>query len=1083
MRARGIAFPTAIVSAVLIFTALFADRCSPLQAQQPTGAAPASPSTTLPAGVQAKLDKLQADLKAARSNNDAKAEAAALNAIGNLYFGVSAYPQAMDNYSQALARARAAKDALQEAAALNGTGDCYRKESRAEKASEAYEGALKTATVSGDRRGEAAALDGLGWIQRNTGKPQESLEFFNRALKLAQAVGDKKLTGSILRGIGVVYDDENDLHQALDYYNQALTSFREADDRSGEAATMGNIGGAYEESGEMQKALDYYNRALPLLREAGDRSDQATNLINTGNVYNVQGDMKQALAYYNQALPIFRELDYLEAEGVTLDNIGAVYRVQGRMQEALDAFQQALVILRQANDPENEAAVLVNTATVYSDLGDGQRALDFNQQALPIFRQVHDRSNEATVLVNIANEYSELAENEKALDFLNQALPILQETGDRDAEANALNIMGVVFFGLGERQKALDHFNQALTLLRDVGDRQYEAEALGNIGDVYRDQKKLEQAFRSYDQALALAAAVGDRIVEANIFYSLMLNEQSRKPALAIYYGKQAVNLLQEVRGNIEGLDKELQKSFLASKGDCYHDLANLLIDEGRLPEAQQVLDLLKQQEYSEFVRGDTANTLSPLALTPAEQQAEEDYTKSTGQIVTLGEQWAALKKITARTPEQEQQYQQLSEQLNTASKGMNEYYARLYTLFGSSSGANKQVADVKGDVSLLRQALAKMPHAVALYTLVGSERYSVIVVTGSTAVAREYPITQKDLNQKVAALQRALRDPESDPRPPARELYEILLGPVKADLDQAQAQTLVWSLDGALRYVPMAALFDGKQYVVEQYSSATITPVSIAHLLDRPDFTDLNAAAMGISRQYEVALPALPAVVGELDEVVSDVRTKGAQGVLPGTILLDGSFTEKGMENLLSSPHTVVHIASHFVFQPGDESQSYLLLAGKDQEASGYHLTVAGFRDDQQLSLEDTDLLTLSACETGMSGSAGNGREVDGLGTTAQLKGAKAVISTLWEVNDASTGALMADFYKRWTEGAGKVSKVEALRQAQLDLLQHRVAPKTGESGTGVSVVESVPGKLRGPTGYAHPYYWAPFVLMGNWK
>ena len=94
-----------------------------------------------------------------------------------------------------------------------------------------------------------------------------------------------------------------------------------------------------------------------------------------------------------------------------------------------------------------------------------------------------------------------------------------------------------------------------------------------------------------------------------------------------------------------------------------------------------------------------------------------------------------------------------------------------------------------------------------------------------------------------------------------------------------------------------------------------------------------------------------LPAVVGELDEVVSDAQDKGAQGVLPGTILLNGAFTEKAMENLLSSPHTVVHIASHFVFQPGDDSQSYLLLAGKDQDASGYHLTVADFRDDQKLS------------------------------------------------------------------------------------------------------------------------------------
>jgi CHAT domain-containing protein len=236
----------------------------------------------------------------------------------------------------------------------------------------------------------------------------------------------------------------------------------------------------------------------------------------------------------------------------------------------------------------------------------------------------------------------------------------------------------------------------------------------------------------------------------------------------------------------------------------------------------------------------------------------------------------------------------------------------------------------------------------------------------------------------------------------------------------------------------------------------------------------------MGISKKYEEGLMALPAVVGELDDVVKDAQVPGANGVIPGTILLDGQFTEAAMEKLLDSRPGVVHIASHFVFKPGDDSQSYLLLAGKDAGGTGFHLTVANFRDNKNLALRHTDLLTLSACETGMSGSASNGREVDGLGATAQLKGAKAVISSLWAVNDASTGTLMGDFYKRWADGAGKVTKVEALRQAQLDLLLGRVKPHAGDSGRGFG---STRNEQDVPKGYAHPYYWAPFVLMGNWR
>jgi CHAT domain-containing protein len=243
---------------------------------------------------------------------------------------------------------------------------------------------------------------------------------------------------------------------------------------------------------------------------------------------------------------------------------------------------------------------------------------------------------------------------------------------------------------------------------------------------------------------------------------------------------------------------------------------------------------------------------------------------------------------------------------------------------------------------------------------------------------------------------------------------------------------------------------------------------------------SNLSAAAMGISRKYEEGLPALPAVEDELDDVVKDTRVQETNGVLPGSILLNGQFTEKAMESELGRGRGVVHIASHFVFKPGDDSQSYLLLAGKDEGGTGYHLTVADFRDNQKLDLDNTDLLTLSACETGMSGNASNGREVDGLEMTAQLKGAKAVISSLWEVNDASTGELMADFYKRWASGGGKVAKVEALRQAQLDLLLGNA--RLGADGGGRGFVKTK-GGIDAPTGYSHPYYWAPFVLMGNWR
>ena len=568
---------------------------------------------------------------------------------------------------------------------------------------------------------------------------------------------------------------------------------------------------------------------------------------------------------------------------------------------------------------------------------------------------------------------------------------------------------------------------------------------------------------------------MNDPLIESPIFYGMMLVNKTR-PALAIYYGKQAVNLLQQVRGNIQGLDRRCNRAFFV-EGGILSRPGRFADYPGRLPEAQQVLDLLKQQEYSDYVRGAADGTLSPLTLTPAEQQAEQEYQKSTAQIVSLGEQWAELKKI-ARARRSRKRSSRNSQPSWTRQQGLSDYYDRLYVLFGKT---RRQQAERRGQGRSERAAGSDCgfaSHRGALHhgderSLPGDCDY------GRATVAREYAISETDLNGRLRHLNRRCATLRSDPRPLAQELYKILIGPVKADLEQAHAETLVWSLDGVLRYVPMAALYDGKQYVVEKYSTVTITPASFAHLGEKPDLSRLSVAAMGISRKYEETARAARSGrrVGRCGE---GREVQGANGVLPGTILLDGQFTEKAMENGLSTRHSVVHIASHFVFKPGDDSQSYLLLSGKDEGGAGFHLTVAEFRKNRSLLLQNTDLLTLSACETGMSGNAGNGLEVDGLGMTAQLRGAKAVISSLWSVNDASTGKLMGDFYRRWAEGGGKVTKVEALRQAQLDLLLGQAGPKGSGVGRG-SAGECHPGcliRLCASLLLGHPLY-----LMGNWR
>ena len=829
-----------------------------------------------------------------------------------------------------------------------------------------------------------------------------------------------------------------------------------------------------------KEALNQYQAVLKSAEASGDIKSQGVALFRIGLIYQYEGDNATALGYLERAMKIAQSVGYKQGEALLLLSMGGAKRMLSREQEALADLNQALADFRAMGNRQGESNALGLLALVYFDLGQKERCLESFNQALAIMDANGDNASKLPALNNLGRVYSAMKQDDKALVVLNQALPLAQQPGNRFMEGRVEKNLGVAYRNLGDTASANAAYTKAIAIMVDLGDRIGESMTLDEMATMHAKMGEIEPARDLYRRALALATSMKMPLLEAWVSGALMVLEEKPHPDVAIFYGKQAVNSVQEVRGEIRGLDRDLQKSFLSSKDEIYHELAKLLIDQGRLPEAQQVLDLLKEAEFKDYVRGEATDVLKPLTLTPAEQKAEEDYQQSTAELVRVEQRWSDLKSLPQRTPEQESELQSLQAQVKNASTGLNAYYARLFNLFGSDSG-NNLLKTIKDNSALLNRAVAGSPHTVALYTAVSKDRLNVIVMSGTgPSVGRKFEISEKDLNEKIAALQQAFRSPRSDPRPAAQALYGILIGPIQKDLDLAQAQTLLWSLDGALRYVPIAALYDGQHYLVERYNIVTFTPASFPNLQSTPDLSNMSAVAMGISRKYQEGLNPLPMVTSELDEIVKDPKVQGAQGVLPGTILLNGQFTEKAMEDELTGQHAVVHIASHFVLEPGDDSQSYLLLAGKDAETSGYHLTVADFRDDPSMDLSKTELLTLSACETGVNSLANNGREVDGLAATAQGKGAKAVLSTLWPVNDASTGELMADFYKRWAGGAGKLGKAEALRQAQLDLLLGK-AKAGGAANRGLSAEGDPPAPTAGDL--SHPYYWAPFVLAGNWK
>ena len=901
-----------------------------------------------------------------------------------------------------------------------------------------------------------------------------SIELYERAGSMWRRLEDAYEEGLCLYAAASLDSALGEKQKALVYLGQALALFRAVGDRSGEAGTLNDIGRVYLDLGEKQKALDQYGQALPLFRAVGDRHGEAGVLNNTGLVYDTLGEKQKAQDYYGQALPLFRAVGDRSGEASTLANLGLVYSALGEKQKALDYYGQALPLLLAVGDRSGEAATLNNIGRVYFDLGEKQKALDHYGQALPLTHGLGDRSGEAATLNNIGTVYDTLGEKQKALDYYGRALLLYHAVGDRSGEAGTLNNIGHGYLDLGEKQKAQDYYGQALPLFRAVGDRYGEAITLNNIGFVFDALGEKQKALDYYGQSLPLARAVGDRYGEARTLNHVSSIFENSQPELAVVFAKQAVNLLQTIRRDNRGLDESLLKSFEKSIESRYRYLAGLLVDRQRFGEAEEVLNLLKDKEAADFIRRDAvADQLKPATLLASERQALDRYEQILTRIVSEGEAKSAFVAKAAKTPlntAEAEQSQQLDRDLSDANTVLLRYFDEEEKSFAANSAAAKRVGDLRESEGLQDALQALGSDVVAIYTLVLPDKYTALLVTSGARKAYSTAIPEADLNRKIFDFRQQLQNPASNPLPLAQELYKIIFPEgLRQDLDSMGAKTIMWSIDSTIRYVPIAALHDGKQYLVMRFRNSLITPASLTRLTEGSQ-TSWKGAGFGVS-QAKGNFSALPAVPEELHRIFRQGESGDAP--IPGPVKLDREFTRETFEAAMRQPEkSVVHIATHFDSQPGVAADSHLLIG------DGSEMSLAEIEATPRL-FSGVDLLTLSACSTAFTNRSEDGREVDSFGTIAQRLGAKGVIASLWSVSDEATARLMEAMY-RFRQANPELGKSEALRQAQEQMASGVLKPEaTGAADRGVRVKDPAGAAIA----WTHPYYWAPFILIGNWK
>ncbi len=999
-------------------------------------------------------------LNIAKELNDKELIARCLTEKGVISYFISQYSNALELYQQAIQLSQEIKNPEIEGTALNYRGMIYRNQGKLDQALLSFQKALETIPEIDINPIRVYILNNIATIYEMRGDYPQSLELSQKALLINRDFENRYYESLILINLGIIYSDLGEYSQAESFYQQAIFILQDIGNQLGEERSLGNLAGVYADRGEYSQALDYYQQALDISQTIGDRFGEGSILGNMGSIYQTLGEYSQARDYYQQALEISQYIGDQSGEAYAFMNFGAVSAAVGQYTESLNYYQQALDIRQQIGDQAGVGHTLNSIGVVYYNFGQYSEAIEYYQQALEIRQTIGNKAGVAQSFNNIGLIYELQEQYNQALEYYQKALTIRQYIGDKAGEGSTLNNIAFIYNIRQQYNQAIEYYQQALAIRQEIGDRFGEATTFNNLGLAYDNLGDETQALIAYQQALAIFQEIGNPEGERSTLSSIgFVLEQQNKSELAIIFYKKSVNITEAIRQNIQRLSSSQQQSYTETVVDTYRRLADLLLQQNRVSEAQQVLDLLKVQELDDYLNNVRGNqqTSQGIELLPQEQQAYDDLISIQNQAVELGKELVELRNIKPeeRSLEQQQRIieiettQQQVRQAFNAFINSPETQAKLQQLSQTTGGQNLTLPNLN---LLQRQLRQIQPTAVLLYPLILEDRIELILVTPfSPPINRSVSLNPEEFRTAILNFRFNITNaakPISVSQKSAQKLYNILIKPIENDLIQANAKTIIYAPDGILRYIPIAALHDGNQWLIEKFNINNITAASLTNLTTPVLNEKRVLAAAFTTGNYQFESGNRLFSFDGLTYAGIEVENIAAQ--IPGTTkLLDQEFNRDSTLPLLND-HSIIHFATHAAFVAGQPEYSFILLGDGDR------ITL---REIETLNLPDVALVILSACQTAVGGQVGDGGEILGLGYQMQQAGVLATIASLWIVDDKGTQVLMNEFYDALL--SEDETLIESLRQAQIQLIQN--ASNHSEEDL------------------SHPYYWAAFILIGN--
>jgi CHAT domain-containing protein len=766
------------------------------------------------------------------------------------------------------------------------------------------------------------------------------------------------------------------------------------------------------------------------------------------------GEAKKALRYFEkQAAEFEQNARSEEAPRGSLVAASRAYREAsnsafflGDLQKAIDHGEKAFALASELDNPSLKLTALSSLHQAYRDIRDHSKSKDLIDLGLQLAQEFSPDSLsrtwwQAVFYAYRSTDFRRRGEYENAIEDANRALlfyeqylqkmPVSPQSQGRKETAitNMVLIygrLGRTYLGMGNTDEALKQYQHGLELAKRGNLKFSQGYLFQGLGDVYDRRREYSEALHNFEKALDLArqqqrlSAQGDAARRMGDVYRKM-----GKISEAIASYGIAIEQTESIRSLLSS--QHNRQSFFGGGLTSYNHLIETLWETRAYGKAFN---------YNERVRARTFLDMlgAKVRLSPVDS--------------ALAREERALAELNEKG-EGEGAYREFLEKINN----VNPEQASLMSV------QPVKLSDVQRRLT---------PRQVLLEYQVTPKRTYLWAVEQSRLRAYAIPVTRKDLVVKIDALRGAIsnRSPLDDYHRVARELYDQLLGPVASAI---KGKDLIVVPHDVLHYLPFHALYspEGK-YLVEDQSVSYLSSASLLPFV------------AGKRREGSRTILSIgnPHVKDDRDNLpLAESEATEIQKHFPASVvLLRGDASEVKVKRLAPS-YDVLHFAGHAELSEKEPLESAILLA-KDAGEDG-RLEV---REIFGMNLK-ANLVVLSGCETGL-GKLSSGDELVGLTRAFIYAGTPSVVASLWKVDDASTAALMSSFYKNLRTK----TKVEALRQAQLEMIRGKVSSELlaqrGVRGVG-KLGQAPSSKLTAPGSHAtlHPYFWAPFILVGDGK